>query len=992
MVTDRHDEAPSRTSDVDSLASMMGQGRGPSGVEAETALARLRRGMFDAEPAEIRLGKYRGLEEIGRGGMSVVYRAHDDALGRDVALKLLRGDTPGDTARLRREAQAMARLSHPHVVQVLEVGEQRGETFVVMELVEGRDAARWLEDGPHAWTAIVDVFVAAGRGLAAAHAHGLVHRDFKPSNMMVGDDGRVRVTDFGLAATDRSSVTIPTVAREHTVADDDPATATGSRVGTPRYMAPEQRQSRPTDHRADQWAFAVSLWEAVHGRHPFADERGVIDPRRRVPSSPSSSPVPGTLRRVLTRALELDPTRRYPSMNALLERLGSLDGRRHRRVVLALAGVGALGLAAASVLGASSSTPTCDPAEHVAATWGTERQATLATAFEGIDAPYAKGTWSGAHTRLDAWMDTWQQQYRSTCATPTATEHDLQLACLRADLVEVDALLDVLAAVDRTVLPRVDRAVRDLPRPQRCATPRAPTTDIAAEVRQAHTRRMAQTRAQLRAGHYDHAAELAEVARDAVVDHPSLHREARVALGSNLRRAGRIEPADEILRPVFYEAAAAEHVRVAAKAALGLLVLAIRRSDHEDATNWERHAETWTERIEDPEIRREFTLDRITAASERLSDQGRYDDAGALLEQAWELCGKDEDHAQAPRLFNQMGMVHMERAAYDEAETLLLRAIEIESRHAGRAHPQVANSLTNLGSVYWFRAQYDQAERVYQEAYEINRDWLGPANTKTAVAVMNLGLMADIRGDLPRAIRLFEQAVESLTAAVGREHPQTAQAIGNLASTVSRTGDHERSNREHRNALEIYQRVLGPQHPRVAHEMQNLAAGYSEVGRLADARELYEQALSIVEQAHGREHVLYAHVQHNLAVTLRRMDDYSMAEHHDREALTVYEKLQGPEHPNVAMVLVGLAQNALDAKRFVDAIALAERTRGIETPQAWVHGLAAFFLAQGRVAVGRPGDDLPALLDEADRAFRADGINGRDNLDDLVRWRERNGY
>ncbi|MCH9682270.1 MAG: serine/threonine-protein kinase [Deltaproteobacteria bacterium] len=981
-------------SEGDSLAGLMGTGQDAGGVEAEAALARLRRTMFKAAPATVRLGKYEGLEEIGRGGMSVVYRAHDQELGRDVALKLLRADTPGDTARLRREAQAMARLSHPHVVQVLEVGQERGETFVVMELVEGRDAARWLEQQQPAWPAIVQAFIAAGRGLAAAHDQGLVHRDFKPSNVMVGDDGRVRVTDFGLAATDRSATTIPTVAREHTDDDADPTTAAGSRVGPPRYMAPEQRHGQPIDHRADQWSFAVSLWEAVHGRHPFADAQGIIDPARPAPTTPPSSAVPGSLRRVLTRALRHQPTQRYPSMEALLERLSSLGGRRRRRIAVGLVAMGAVGLVAAALPGTTSAPPLCDPSEHIAKTWGAQRQATLTTTFDGLGLPYATRAWSDARARLDAWMDGWQARYRDTCAAPTAVDHDLQLACLRGDLVEVDALLDVFEAADRTLVPRIDRAVRGLPRPERCATPKARYAGIDPQVLKAHAGRMGQTRAQLRAGRYTRAAELAEVARDAVTEHPALHREARMVVGSNLRRAGGIEAADEVLRPVFYEAAAAEDVQLAAQAALGLLVLAIRRSEHEDAIGWERHAETWSERIEDPDKRREFTLDRISSAAERLSDQGRYDEALVQLERAWALCDHDENHTQAPRLFNQMGLVQIELSAYDEAEKILLRAIEVESRHAGRAHPQVANSITNLGNVYWFRAQYDQAESAYQEAYDIRREWLGPTNAKTAITVMNLGLIADIRGDLPRAIELLEEAVASLTEARGLEHPETAQAIGNLASTVSRTGDHERSNREHSKALEIYEKVLGPHHPKVAHELQNLAAGYSEVGRLEDARTLYTRALEIVEKAHGSDHVLYAHTQHNLAVTLRRLDEYAEAETRDRAALAIYEKRMGVEHPNVARVLVGLAQNALDAKQFEQAVALAGRARSIETHQAWVRGLAAFFLAQGRVGVepGRARGELLALLDEADREFRAEGKNGADNLEDLLRWRKRNGY
>ncbi len=229
----------------DSLAGMMSPRGDSGGIEAEVSLGRLRRKMFDVGTAEVRRGRYRHLEEIGRGGMGVVYRAHDEALGRDVAIKVLRSGTSGLSHRLQREARAMAQLSHPNVVQVLEVGHEGGEAFVVMELVAGRDGSRWLDERRRPWRTVLEVFIAAGRGLAAAHQQGLVHRDFKPSNLMVRDDGRVQVTDFGLAAP------LAELKDSNTAA------------GTAGYQAPEVVAGGSVAPTADQYSFCAALREAL---------------------------------------------------------------------------------------------------------------------------------------------------------------------------------------------------------------------------------------------------------------------------------------------------------------------------------------------------------------------------------------------------------------------------------------------------------------------------------------------------------------------------------------------------------------------------------------------------------------------------------------------------------------------------------------------------------------------------------------------------------
>jgi cysteine-rich repeat protein len=279
-----------------------------------------------------RVERYRLRESLGAGAAGVVYRAFDPHLDRWVALKLVSaGEAPREGSAgwdtLLREARAMARLSHPNVVAVFDAGLHEDQAFVVMELVEGATLGTWCRQS-RSWEEVLDAFVAAGRGLAAAHLAGLVHRDFKPENVLVGEDGRVRVTDFGLARP------------QHRMAASAPAL-----TGTPAYMAPEQFLGKPTDARTDQFSFCVALFAALYGVPPFRPREATGDPVQALagpvlegalqpPPERPRSVVPPALYQVLRRGLSVEPEGRHPSMEALLDELLRVraDGRRRGRL------------------------------------------------------------------------------------------------------------------------------------------------------------------------------------------------------------------------------------------------------------------------------------------------------------------------------------------------------------------------------------------------------------------------------------------------------------------------------------------------------------------------------------------------------------------------------------------------------------------------------------------------------------------------------------
>ena len=293
-----------------------------------------------AHAAGAKIGRYTIAGVLGSGGMGVVYRAFDPQLGRPVALKVVRpGHNSEETReRLIREAQAMAKLAHPNVIAVHDAGSVDDEVFVAMELVDGDNLAAWL-DAPHAWRDVLAMFEQAARGLAAAHAAGLVHRDFKPLNVLVGKDGRVRVLDFGLARPIAAGADAATDAA-HTDTAPLSLTRTGAILGTPLYMAPEQHAGGATDARTDQFAFCVALYHALYGAYPFGGgslPELMVSVMEGKVTVPAGKRVPAWLRRVVLRGLSVRPDARFASMEALLDEVEAGLRRRRLRAIAAIA-------------------------------------------------------------------------------------------------------------------------------------------------------------------------------------------------------------------------------------------------------------------------------------------------------------------------------------------------------------------------------------------------------------------------------------------------------------------------------------------------------------------------------------------------------------------------------------------------------------------------------------------------------------------------------
>jgi tetratricopeptide (TPR) repeat protein/predicted Ser/Thr protein kinase len=792
------DDAPGRAAlgtDHDSLGDQLAEAARKQGLERGRTI-----------------GRYVVLYELGSGGMGVVYAAYDPELDRKIALKLLHGDTasPRGRQRLMREAKAIAKLSHTNVVTVHDVGTYEGRVFVAMEFIDGVTLRQWLRERPRAWNEVLDVLVAAGAGLAAAHAADLIHRDFKPDNVLVDRTGRVVVLDFGLARRAQSRDDDP-VSRSgahrirnpsQTGSTDDLAleerleqlasrssdldvelTRTGALLGTPAYMAPEQHLGNPVDARSDQFSFCVVLWESVYGLRPFrgdsARTTAVSVVKGALQEPPKGNGVPSWLRRVLGRGLAVDGADRYPDMHALLAALRREATRKVRRrlgVGIGIAGVG-LG-ATVAYLAATREPSACDGGpERMAGVWDDSVRAQVRDMFMRTELTYAATAFTGVELSLDGYATRWLEQHRDACrATHVHHEQseellDLRMTCLRARLGELSALTDEFRHADAQVVQHAVEAAAELGRLEPCADARAlaarvmPPADAKMQntVEQLRTR-LADARAKEAAGRYDASLAVAQSVVDeaAALGYTPIVAEARLRLGSALERTGDFARAEQEYLESIWHAEAARHEVVAADAWVRLVwVTGVERGDTAAGEMWARFAEAAVQRVGTDELlRAELTHNRAGV----LYRQRRLDEAFELYREALEvqqrLLGPDDPLVAMS--FNHMGNVKIEQGDLTTAAEYVTRSYELRKRVLGERHPKVAASINNLGAIALKQTQPQKALDYAEQALAIVGGSGGAEEmvglTVAANAAIELGPPSRATEYLERLLELREQA------------------------------------------------------------------------------------------------------------------------------------------------------------------------------------------------------------------------------------------
>ncbi len=590
-------------------------------------------------PRGASVGRYIILEKLGQGGMGVVYAAFDPELDRKVAIKLLLSSavaSEGSTgqARLLREAQALARLSHPNVVSVYDVGTWESGVFVAMELVEGGQTLRaWSKEKPRPWREVVDVFLAAGRGLAAAHAAGLVHRDFKPDNVLLGKDGRVRVLDFGLARQVEQPDTAAPLQR--TTAADVPRELTGSAEhshsslsrsslsaqltqvglvhGTPAFIAPEQFKGQAADARSDQFSFSVALYEALHGERPFGKSPGPGSGWK-LSEPPKDAQVPAAVRRIVLKGLSLEPHERFASMEDLLEELSRRVRRRRQRGWLAAgAGLTALAVAVAVPLAVRRPAELCTGAERrLEGLWDAPRKEALASVFAATGARGAANAWQRTAAVLDVYTRGWVSMHTEACeaARVRGEQSDevlsLRMACLDRRLQSFTALTQVYAQADAALVDEAVKAAHALPLLEGCADVQAlrapvqpPEDAMTREKVEALRVRLAEAQALFDAARYKQALPLAEaLAADATaVPYKPLQAEVLELHGTLQEMLGQLKEAEATYKRALWTAEAGRHDEAAASAAAALLQMGYVNDQYAPAREWAELARAKLERL-----------------------------------------------------------------------------------------------------------------------------------------------------------------------------------------------------------------------------------------------------------------------------------------------------------------------------------------------------------------------------------------------------------
>ncbi len=456
----------------------------PSDIDTVDGHARQRQGAA-AMPA--RVGRYAILRALGEGGMGIVLEAFDPELDRRVAVKLLRPTRIGSRAsrRLLREAQVMARLSHPNVVQVYDAGVVDGRVFLAMELVRGRTLRAWLDDRPRGWREVLQRFVDAGRGIAAAHEAGIIHRDFKPENVLIAEDGRVRVADFGLANCDDATHDSPVPSARPR--GESTLTSTGAVVGTPVYMAPEQHAGLEVDAAADQFSFCVALHEALYGQRPFAGTSAIqvaanvlagryVDP-------PRPRRAPRWLAEVLRRGLSVERDARWPGFPALLAALERDPAVRRRRWVGAALLVNTIATTGWALATRTDATP-CDSGEaRIGAVWNDDARVAMTEALGG-SARFDALAGEKVVDALDRYAGDWAEAHEVTCVAHHEGEISSELLdsamnCLQLRHAAIERFVELVRGGDPRVLARASAAAVGLPPIASCTDRHALTMQVA---------------------------------------------------------------------------------------------------------------------------------------------------------------------------------------------------------------------------------------------------------------------------------------------------------------------------------------------------------------------------------------------------------------------------------------------------------------------------------------------------------------------------------
>ncbi len=830
-------------------------------LDREVVFARVRAGLVAEPSAPQTVGRFVIERRLGAGAMGTVYAARDPELDRLVAIKLLH-DRDAD-ARLRKEAKLLAQLRHPNVVRVFELGSAGDRAFVVMELVEGGDLGAWLRQQRRSWQEVVAVFVAAGRGLAAAHAAGTIHRDFKPENVLFGTGGsrregaEVKVADFGLARQ-----------RARAVAAERAATGEGA-VGTPAYMAPEVLAGDAATPHSDQFSFCVALWEALWGERVGGARATFALPPR------ASGRVPPRLRLILERGIAVRPVSRWRDMDALIDALSrTLRPRRWP----ALFGIGAVAVTGVVALMGPPVRSSCPPLALEPVWRDTVRDAVAARLDRGVDEHASSGRYVVA--RLDARVAALQQRRQVACNVAQRDDQsgEALTACLDRAELELAVAVDELLAAQGDALTRVAALVPDAGTVTVCDD----SEQLAREVVLPAEQRPRQLEL-LRALHH--------AAAQAAVGGPAAAREAAAAV---------VEQAVALGHPPTLAAALIERAR-------------LQHADGED----ERAIATLREAVLAAERGGADNLRASAMAllARRLADRGDFDAARDASDQADALLQRLASPPAALAASSALRRAHIEGLAQGPAAAVPHYEAALAAARGGGEEEidALLDALSGLGVAEFDLSRLESARAHLGEAATLLAARFGEQHPDYGRVLASLAACDFRSGNLDDAEVGFRKAL----AIRARDLP--ADAIGlvplrtNLALVAFSRGQWREAADELAAVLAIRERVLGPEDPGIAGVLVNLSLAQARLGQLGAAVASAERALALRQSLVGPDHPSTGSAWHTLAVAQARRGQTDAAEAAYRRALAIADRVPGA--PDRYDSLLGLAELLLDSPR-----------------------------------------------------------------------------
>jgi len=781
------------------------------------------------------VGRYALLELVGQGGMGRVYRALDPRLQREVAVKVLYRGGAEHCARIEREARALARLSHPNVVAVYDVVRSDGRSFIAMELVQGPTLGQWMRDARRDPTEIVDRLIAAGRGLVAAHAAGVIHRDFKPGNVLLGADGRPRVTDFGLARTgatgSNGSGGVPT--DPHWVDGETSLTVEGTVVGTPPYMAPEQHTAGHVDASCDQFAFCVTLYEALVGRRPYVAPRLDVLARAKMAHDPGfPEAIPPALVPVIRRGLSPEAGDRYASMADLLRALERRRRPQRRRWWLSAVPALATALWIAAPSGEPSAA-TEAPGSHTfeddrvaaavdrnlaraKALWDTgERRRALGLARAARARAQGHGAAIEGRAALTVGQIAWQLREADSASTALHEAYDALLS------VHDDA------RATRAAITLAHLSALDLDRPDD-----ARLWIDAAESLLRRGRVGKATRRDLQAALGDLSERLGDLSR------AREHHETALAL--TLEIEGSAHPAT-----VTYAMNLGN-----ALTALGDYDAALRRLQDTRALAIDLLGE------DAPEVG--TLLANIGGVQVHL---GQLEVAVPTLQHAQRLLDGPGHEAELAKVT--VNLAAALRASGQPAAALAhdQRALALNTKLYGEDHPDVAAVHQNIGNAQADLGRLRAANESHARAVRIYADALGPEHPTLAAGLSARAVVLFQLGQADAAIALLGDAVDMAERTLGNDHPMVARYHSNLGACLVQTLRADEGLPHVARALAIRRASLGPEHPLLGTTLANLGDAHLELGHLEQAQAAFAEADRIARSSDPEASAARMHAQ-----------------------------------------------------------------------------------------------------------------------------------